>query len=130
GQGAGVVGVVKSKSVGCRRAGFPGELAASARACGTLRPAAHLRWRRCRLGSTQPMKHLSYSLGARAAVVGAVAALALAAPARADETAYLMYLKGSEGPPAVPMRVLWDAPAPATAHLTLHLAPPYHPPLT
>jgi hypothetical protein len=81
------------------------------------------------------MKHLSYSLGARAAVVGAVAALALAAlalaaPAGADETAYLMYLKGSEGPPAVPMRVLWDARDNANGHVTIDLGAKYEPALT
>ncbi len=43
------------------------------------------------------MKTLDCSLGARAAVLCAVASLAVAAPASADETAYLMYLKGSEG---------------------------------
>jgi hypothetical protein len=76
------------------------------------------------------MKHLSYSLGARAALLGALAALALAAPASADETAYLMYLKGSEGPPAVPMRVLWDARDNANGHVTIDLGAKYEPALT
>jgi len=76
------------------------------------------------------MKHLRYSLGARAAVLGALAALALAAPASADETAYLMYLKGSEGPPAVPMRVLWDARDTANGHVTIDLGAKYEPALT
>jgi hypothetical protein len=76
------------------------------------------------------MKHRSYSLGARAALLGALAALALAAPASADETAYLMYLKGSEGPPAVPMRVLWDARDAANGHVTIDLGEKYEPALT
>jgi len=71
------------------------------------------------------MKHLSYSLGACAALL-----CALAAPASADETAYLMYLKGSEGPPAVPMRVLWDARDAANGHVTIDLGAKYEPALT
>jgi hypothetical protein len=76
------------------------------------------------------MKHRSYSLGTRAALLGALAALALAAPASADETAYLMYLKGSEGPPAVPMRVLWDTRDAANGHVTIDLGEKYEPALT
>src|SRR5262245_42057420 len=86
-----------------------------------------LGWRRFRLGTTQAMKHLDDSLGARVAVLCAVASLALAAPASADETAYLMYLKGSEGPPAVPMRVLWDARDAANGHVTIDLGAKYEP---
>jgi len=76
------------------------------------------------------MKHLDDSLGARVAVLCAAASLALAAPASADETAYLMYLKGSEGPPAVPMRVLWDARDGANGHVTIDLGAKYEPALT
>ena len=76
------------------------------------------------------MKHLDDSLGARVAVLCAAASLALAAPAGADETAYLMYLKGSEGPPAVPMRVLWDARDAANGHVTIDLGAKYEPALT
>jgi len=76
------------------------------------------------------MKTLDCSLGARAAVLCAVASLALAAPASADETAYLMYLKGSEGPPAVPMRVLWDARDNANGRVTIDLGEKYEPALT
>ena len=76
------------------------------------------------------MKTLDYSLGARAAVLCAVASLAVAAPASADETAYLMYLKGSEGPPAVPMRVLWDARDDANGRVTIDLGAKYEPALT
>ena len=61
------------------------------------------------------------SVGARATVLTAVAALTLAAPAAADATAYLMYLKGSEGPPAVPMRVVWDARDDANGRVTIDL---------
>ena len=76
------------------------------------------------------MKTLDCSLGARAAVLCAVASLAVAAPASADETAYLMYLKGSEGPPAVPMRVLWDARDGANGRVTIDLGEKYEPALT
>ena len=76
------------------------------------------------------MKILDHGLGARAAVLCAVASLAVAAPAAADETAYLMYLKGSEGPPAVPMRVLWDARDGANGHVAIDLGAKYEPALT
>ena len=76
------------------------------------------------------MKHLNDSLGACVAVLCAAASLALAAPASADGTAYLMYLKGSEGPPAVPMRVLWDARDGANGHVTIDLGAKYEPALT
>ena len=70
------------------------------------------------------------SVGARATVLTAVAALTLAAPAAADATAYLMYLKGSEGPPAVPMRVVWDARDDANGRVTIDLGDKYEPALT
>jgi hypothetical protein len=76
------------------------------------------------------MKTLDYSLGARAAVLCAVASLAVAASATADETAYLMYIKGSEGPPAVPMRVLWDGRDDANGRVTIDLGAKYEPALT
>jgi hypothetical protein len=76
------------------------------------------------------MKHLNDSFGARAAVLCAVAALTLAAPVAADATAYLMYLKGSEGPPAVPMRVVWDARDDANGRVTIDLGAKYEPALT
>jgi hypothetical protein len=82
------------------------------------------------LGSTQAMKTLNSSLGARATVLCAIASFAVAAPASADETAYLMYLKGSEGPPAVPMRVLWDARDDANGRVTIDLGEKYEPALT
>ena len=52
------------------------------------------------------------------------------APASADATAYLMYLKGSEGPPAVPMRVVWDARDDANGRVTIDLGDKYEPALT
>ena len=70
------------------------------------------------------------SVGARATVLTAAAALTLAAPAAADATAYLMYLKGSEGPPAVPMRVVWDARDDANGRVTIDLGDKYEPALT
>ena len=76
------------------------------------------------------MKHLDDSLGTRVAVLCAAASLALAVPASADEMAYLMYLKGSEGPPAVPMRVLWDARDGANGHVAIDLGAKYEPALT
>src|SRR5262249_40351751 len=117
---AGALDVVKSKSA--RPLGRT-----RGRAGGPLRPAAHLRRRRFRWGTTRPIKHLDHSLGARAAVLCTAASLALAAPASADETAYLMTLKGSEGPPAVPMRVLWDARDGANGHVTIDLGAKYEP---
>jgi len=76
------------------------------------------------------MKTFNSSLGARATVLCAIASFAVAAPASADETAYLMYLKGSEGPPAVPMRVLWDARDDANGRVTIDLGGKYEPALT
>jgi len=75
------------------------------------------------------MKTLNFSLGVRATLLCAIASFAVAAPASADETAYLMYLKGSEGPPAVPMRVLWDARDDANGR-TIDLGEKYEPALT
>jgi hypothetical protein len=73
------------------------------------------------------MKFLSRIFSPRAAVFCALAALAAPAPALAGETAYLMYLKGSEGPPAVPMRVVWDD---ANDRVTIDLGAKYEPALT
>ena len=82
------------------------------------------------MGSTQAMKTLNSSLGARATVLCAIASFAVAAPASADETTYLMYLKGSEGPPAVPMRVVWEARDDTNGRVTIDLGPNYEPALT
>jgi hypothetical protein len=73
------------------------------------------------------MKSLSHILPSRAAVFCALAALAAPAHALAGETAYLMYLKGSEGPPAVPMRVVWDD---VNNRITIDLGARYEPALT
>lgn len=74
------------------------------------------------------MKILSRSFIVRAVLLCAVAALTPAAAAAADATAYLMYIKGSEGPPAVPMRVVWE-PRDADAHVTIDLGAKYEPAL-
>jgi hypothetical protein len=47
------------------------------------------------------------------------------APAIAAETAYLMYLRGSEGPPATPFRVLWDEIDEASGRITIDLGAKY-----
>jgi hypothetical protein len=73
------------------------------------------------------MKVLSRIFPPRAAVFCILAALAGAPPALGGETAYLMYLKGSEGPPAVPMRVVWDD---ARDRVTIDLGAKYEPALT
>jgi hypothetical protein len=57
----------------------------------------------------------------------AFAVMSGAASASANETAYLMYLKGSEGPPAVPMRVVWDD---TKSRITIDLGEKYEPALT
>jgi hypothetical protein len=76
------------------------------------------------------MKMLQLSPHLRAAALMVVAALSLAGPATAEETAYLMYLRGSEGPPAVPFRVLWDTLDAASARITIDLGEKYEPALT
>src|SRR6478672_12176236 len=76
------------------------------------------------------MKFLSRIFPPRAVVFCALVALAAPAHALAGETAYLMYLKGSEGPPAVPMRVVWDARDDANGHVTIDLGANYEPALT
>ncbi|MBV8324552.1 MAG: hypothetical protein JO049_28235 [Hyphomicrobiales bacterium] len=76
------------------------------------------------------MKTLNSRLGARPTALCAIASFAVAVPASADETAYLMYLKGSEGPPAVPMRVVWDARDDANGRVTIDLGEKYEPALT
>src|SRR5262249_5380477 len=100
-QVAGAPGVVKSKSVARAGAG-PRATPRGARACGPPRPAARLRGRRSGLGLRQAIKSFACSFGARAAVLCAVASWAVAAAASADEPPYLIYLRGSEAPPAVP----------------------------
>jgi hypothetical protein len=62
-------------------------------------------------------------------IASAALSLACAGHARADEVAYLMYVKGSEGPPAAPMRVLWDVRDDASARITIDLGAKYEPAL-
>src|SRR5262249_39301043 len=101
-QVAGAVGIVKSKKRGLCS---PRRVLFGVRACGAWRRAAQLR--RFRQRSARQMI-VSRILSARTAALCALAVVWGAASAAATETAYLMYLKGSEGPPAVPMRVVWD----------------------
>jgi hypothetical protein len=63
-------------------------------------------------------------------IIFAAMLLACAGEARADEVAYLMYVKGSEGPPATPMRVLWDVRDDANARVTIDLGEKYEAVLT
>ena len=53
----------------------------------------------------------------------------LAGPAGAEDVPYLMYVKGSEGPPATPMRVLWDVIDDANARITIDFGEKYEPAL-
>ena len=54
----------------------------------------------------------------------------VAGPAIAAEVPYLMYLKGSEGPPATPIRVLWNVLDDANAHITIDLGEKHEPALS
>lgn len=63
-------------------------------------------------------------------IVFAAVLLACAGQASADEVTYLMYLRGSSGPPATPMRVIWDVRDDANAHITIDLGEKYEPVLT
>jgi hypothetical protein len=74
------------------------------------------------------MKILHRTFPTLAILLGAVA-LTAASPVAAGATAYLMYIKGSEGPPAVPMRVVWE-PRDANPHVTIDLGAKYEPALT
>jgi hypothetical protein len=74
------------------------------------------------------MKILHRTFSTLAVLLGAVA-LTAASPVAAGATAYLMYIKGSEGPPAVPMRVVWE-PRDANPHVTIDLGANYEPALT
>src|SRR5262249_50750621 len=94
------------------------------RACGACRRAAQLR--RFHQRSVRQMI-VSRILSALAAALCALAVVWGAASAAANETAYMMYLKGSEGPPAVPIRVVWDDTKPRIA---IDLGSKYEPALT
>jgi hypothetical protein len=56
-------------------------------------------------------------------LLGAATSLMLcfAGPAVSDEVPYLMYIKGSEGPPASPIRVLWNVRDGTSADITIDL---------
>lgn len=76
------------------------------------------------------MNPLRRSLYVLSAVVICVVTWVAAAPAGAEEVPYLMYIRGSEGPPATPLRVLWDRHDDANARITIDLGPQYEPALT
>ena len=55
--------------------------------------------------------------------------MSLAGPAGAEDVPYLMYVRGSEGPPATPMRVLWDVVDGSNARITIDFGEKYEPAL-
>src|SRR6478609_5107469 len=69
----------------------------------------------------------SVNRGLRAHVLCAALLLSLAGPAGAEDVLYLMYVRGSEGPPATPMRVLWDVTDAANARITIDFGEKYEP---
>jgi hypothetical protein len=58
------------------------------------------------------------------AILAAMVSCSVAAPAAADELAYLMYLKGTEGKVA-PFHVLWSEVDDANGRITIDLGKPY-----
>ena len=58
----------------------------------------------------------------RAPLLCAALLCALASPAGAEDVPYLMYVRGSEGPPATPMRVWWDVVDGGNARITIDLS--------
>jgi hypothetical protein len=71
----------------------------------------------------------SVHLGARTHLLFAALLWLLAGPAGAEDVPYLMYVRGSEGPPATPMRVLWDVIDSANARITIDFGEKYEPAL-
>ena len=71
----------------------------------------------------------SVNRGLRTHVLCAALLLSLAGPAGAEDVPYLMYVRGSEGPPATPMRVLWDVIDSANARITIDFGEKYEPAL-
>ncbi|MGZ3324102.1 MAG: hypothetical protein ACXU9C_24440, partial [Xanthobacteraceae bacterium] len=69
----------------------------------------------------------SVNRGLRTHVLCAALLLSLAGPAGAEDVPYLMYVRGSEGPPATPMRVLWDVTDDANARITIDFGEKYEP---
>jgi hypothetical protein len=59
--------------------------------------------------------------GPRALLLCTALSLSVAAPAGAEEVAYLMYMRGSEGPPSTPIRVLWNMRDDGNARITIDL---------
>ena len=71
----------------------------------------------------------SVHLRVRAHLLSAALLWSLAGPAGAEDVPYLMYVRGSEGPPATPMRVLWDVIDSANARITIDFGEKYEPAL-
>jgi hypothetical protein len=69
----------------------------------------------------------SVNRGLRTHVLCAALLLSLAGPAGAEDVPYLMYVRGSEGPPATPMRVLWDVTDDANGRITIDFGEKYEP---
>jgi hypothetical protein len=59
--------------------------------------------------------------GPRALLLCAVMSAYFAGPVGAEEVAYLMYMRGSEGPPATPIRVLWNVLDDGKARIAIDL---------
>ncbi len=60
-----------------------------------------------------------------AATIFAAMLISMAGPAATAETAYLMYVRGSEGPPATPTRVLWHELDEANGRITIDFGTKY-----
>ena len=65
----------------------------------------------------------------RAPLLCAALLWSLVGPAGAEDVPYLMYVRGSEGPPATPMRVLWDVVDGSNARITIDFGEKYEPAL-
>ena len=65
----------------------------------------------------------------RAPLLCAALLWSLVGPVGAEDLPYLMYVRGSEGPPATPMRVLWDVIDGGNARITIDFGERYEPAL-
>lgn len=65
----------------------------------------------------------------RAPLLCAALLWSLVGPVGAEDLPYLMYVRGSEGPPATPMRVLWDVVDSSNARITIDFGEKYEPAL-
>ena len=65
----------------------------------------------------------------RAPLLCAALLWSLVGPVGAEDLPYLMYVRGSEGPPATPMRVLWDVVDGGNARITIDFGEKYEPAL-